>query len=213
MEDPMDEVRQSAYAIIGDCARYTFEQLEPHLPKLMPVLLQQLDLDSVLDEELEAGFSVVNNACWSAGEAAIRYKKGMAPFVQELLERLLEIMSNPRVPKGVNENAAVALGRLGIDNHDQLAPHLDKFAQEFLDSMDDVDPSEEKATAFKGFSMVVAQNPQALEKQLLHYFTAIARYQDLDLNNPYRRELHEVFQNVSFMIPPRRDNGTNKSIR
>lgn len=198
MEDPMDEVRQSAYAIIGDCARYTFEQLEPHLPQLMPILLQQLDLDSVLDEELEAGFSVVNNACWSAGEAAIRYKKGMAPFVQELLERLLEIMSNPRVPKGVNENAAVALGRLGIDNHDQLAPHLDKFAQEFLDSMDEVDPSEEKATAFKGFSMVVAQNPQALEKQLLHYFTAIARYQDLDLNNPYRRELHDVFQNVSF---------------
>lgn len=197
MEDPMDEVRQSAYALLGDCAKYVFEQLRPHLPKIFPIMLQQLDLDSILDDELEAGFSVVNNACWSAGEIAIRYKKDMAPFVQELLERCLEIMSNPRVPKGVNENAAVALGRLGLENYEQLAPHLDKFAEEFLNAMDDVDPSEEKATAFKGFSMVVGQNPQALEKQLLHYFTAIARYRDLNLQNPYRVELHEVFQNVS----------------
>ncbi|TPX08759.1 uncharacterized protein E0L32_009821 [Thyridium curvatum] len=196
MEDPADEVRQSAYALLGDCARFIFPQLQPMLNTLFPILLKQLDLDNILDEEIDAGFSVVNNACWSAGEIAMQHGKDMAPYVQELLQRCVEIISNPRVPKGVNENAAIALGRLGLENYEQLAPHLPTFAEEFLNSMDDVDPSEEKATAFRGFTMVVGQNPQAMESVLLHYFNAIARYRDIKLRNPAKHELHDVFQNA-----------------
>ena len=200
MEDPADEVRQSAYAVLGDCAKYVFPQLKPFLPSVMPILLKQLDFDNILDEEIDSGFSVVNNACWSAGEIAVQYGKDMAPFVPELLGRCVEIIGNPRIPKGVNENAAVALGRLGIENHDQLAPHLQTFAEDFLLSMDDVDASEEKATAFRGFSMTVGQNPQAMEKALMHFFTSIARYRDIKLQTPIRQGLHEVFQNVSHPL-------------
>ncbi|KAK3308234.1 armadillo-type protein [Chaetomium strumarium] len=196
MEDPADEVQQSAYALLGDCAKFVFEQLKPFLPSILPILLRRLDLESILDEEVDGSFGVINNACWSAGEIAMQYKKGMAPFVPELLQRFVEIISNPIVPFGVNENAAIALGRLGLDNYDLLAPHLPKFAGEFIASMDDIDPTEEKASAFKGFSMVVAQNPQSMEKHLLRFFTSIARYRDLTLQNPMKKELHDVLQNV-----------------
>jgi HEAT repeat protein len=196
MEDPADEVRQSAYALLGDCSKYVFEQMKPFLPSIFPILLKQLDLDNILDEEIDSGFSVVNNACWSAGEIALQFKTGMAPYIPELLQRFVEILSNPRVPRGVSENAAIALGRLGTDNYELLGPHLQSFAADFLTAMDDIDPSEEKATAFKGFSMIVGQNPQSIEKVLLHFFTSIARYQDLKLQTPIRQELHEVFQNV-----------------
>src|SRR5690606_35487524 len=110
-----------------------------------------LDLGSVLDEEVDALVGVVNNACWSAGEIAMQYKKEMAPYVPEMLEHFVEMLSHPGVPPGVNENAAIALGRLGIDNYDQLAPHVAKFSEEFLTTIDDIDASEEKATALKGF--------------------------------------------------------------
>ncbi|KAL2131332.1 hypothetical protein VTI74DRAFT_5256 [Chaetomium olivicolor] len=196
MEDPTDEVQQSAYALLGDCAKFVFKQLEPFLPSILPILLKRLDLENILDEEIDGSFSVVNNACWSAGEIAMQYKTGMAPFVPGLLQRLVEIISNPGVPPGVEENAAIALGRLGLDNHELLAPHLPKFSEEFLKAMEDIDPSEEKATAFRGFSMVVAQNPKAMEKDLLRFFTAIARYRDLKLENPIKRDLHDVLQNV-----------------
>ncbi|KAK3359879.1 armadillo-type protein [Lasiosphaeria hispida] len=196
LEDPADEVQQSAYALLGDCSKYVFDQLSQFLPSIFPILLKRLDLDNILDEEIDNGFSVVNNACWSAGEISVQYKKGMAPFVPEMLQRCVEIIANPRVPKGVNENAAIALGRLGLENYELLAPHLSKFADEFLNSMDEVDPSEEKATAFKGFSLTVAQNPQAIENVLLHFFTAIARYRDLKLRTPVKSELHDIFQNV-----------------
>jgi len=44
--------------------------------------------------------------------------------------------------------------------------------------------------------MIVGQNPHAMEKVLLDYFAAIAQYQDMNLRNPIKQELHEVFQNV-----------------
>jgi transportin-1 len=197
MEDPADEVRQSAYALLGDCAKYIFGELQASLGNILPVLLKQLDLENILDEEIDSGFSVVNNACWSAGEIAIQHKDGMAPFVPELFQRLVEIITNPNIPKSVTENAAIALGRLGLGNGSLLAPHLANFADEFLTSMDEVDPSDEKATAFRGFTVIVEHNPMAMEKSLLHFFTAIARYRDLKLRSDTKNGLHEDFQKVS----------------
>jgi transportin-1 len=196
MEDPADGVRQSGYALLGDCAKFIFPQLEPNLNSILPILLKQLDLDNILDEEIDEGFSVVNNACWSAGEIAVQYGKRLAQYVPELLQRFIEIMTNPRVPRNITENAALALGRLGLENYDQLAPHLPTFAEDFLAAMDEIDPTEEKATAFKGFTTVVVNNPTSMEKSLLHFFTAVARYQDIKLQSPMKHDLHATFQNV-----------------
>ncbi|KAK4679378.1 hypothetical protein QC764_203610 [Podospora pseudoanserina] len=196
MEDPSDEVQQSAYALVGDCSKYVPEQLRPFIHKIFTILVKKLDLDDILDEEIDSSFSVVNNACWSAGEVAMQFKEEMAPFVPELLRRFVEIISNPGVPGGVVENAAIALGRLGLFHAAIIAPHLPKFAHEFLTVMDEVDTSEEKATAFRGFCNVVAQNPQSIENVLLAFFSSIARYQDLKLRNPIKQELHEAFLSV-----------------
>ncbi|KAF4982046.1 hypothetical protein FZEAL_2296 [Fusarium zealandicum] len=196
MEDPADEVRQSAYALLGDCARYVYPLLQKYLPTIFPILLKQLDMDNVLDEDMDSGFGVVNNACWSVGEVSMQHKSNMGPWVQELLQRFVEIITNPRVPKALNENAAMALGRLGLDNSEQLAPALGTFAEEWISTMNEVEATEEKATAFKGFSMIVGRNPQAMESVLVDYFTAISRYRDMSLKSPIRQELQDVFQNV-----------------
>ncbi|KAL0932963.1 importin beta-2 [Colletotrichum truncatum] len=194
LEDPQDDVRQSAYALLGDCARYVFPQLEKHLASIFPILLKQLDLDNILDEEIDSGFSVVNNACWSAGEIVMTNSKAISPFVPELLQRFVEIISNPGVQAAVVENAAIALGRLGLHNYEIMGPLLPTFAEDFLSAMEHVEFLEEKATAFKGFTMVVGQNPQAMEKALPQFFVAIARYKDINLKNPIKNELHEHFQ-------------------
>lgn len=194
MEDPSNEVRQSAYAVLGDSAKYVYGQLKPSLPKIFPVLLKQLDFDNILDEEAESGFSVVNNACWSAGEIAIQHKSEMAPYIPDLFRRFVEIVGDLGIPRGVIENAAIALGRLGLSNADLLAPHLANFAEDFLSCMDEVDLTDEKATAFRGFTLIVEKNPMAMEKSLLHFFTAIARYRDMRLRSQNKTDLHEDFQ-------------------
>lgn len=198
MEDPADEVRQSAYALLGDCANYVYSLMQPHLNTILPIALKQLDLDSMLDDEVGDGFGAYNNTCWSLGEITMQHGKGMAQWVPGLLKHLVEIMCNARVPKSLAENAAIALGRLGIENSELLGPALPTFAEEYLMLMKKIDPTDEKASAFKGFSMIVGQNPQAMEKVLLDYFVAVAQYEDSELQNPLKQELHDVIQHVSF---------------
>ncbi|KAL8761860.1 MAG: hypothetical protein Q9184_002063 [Pyrenodesmia sp. 2 TL-2023] len=176
MEDPSNDVRQSSYALLGDCAVNIFEQLQPVLPAIMPVLVQQLDLDNMKDQNIESGFSVINNACWSCGEIAIRQKGGMETYVEQIYQRLLGIISNPEVPTSVNENAVIALGRLGVDCSSTLAPHLGEFAKLFLRIIAPVEYTDEKAHAFVGFNRTVERNPQAMEDCLIDYFKASAAY-------------------------------------
>lgn len=201
MEDPENDVRQSAYAVLGDCAKYVFPQLQPFLPTILPVLIKQLDLDTILDEQMETGFSVLNNACWSAGEIAIQNGKGSEPYVGELLKSFLEILGNPEVPKSILENAAIALGRLGLDNFQIMAPHLATFSEPFLKSIDSVDYTQEKATACKGFTLCVAHNPQAIEKDLPRFLTMIARYtMNESTQTPLTVDLQEIFKQVSELL-------------
>lgn len=197
MEDPENDVRQSSYALLGDCAKYVFPQLEPFLPTLLPVLIKQLDLDLILDEQIETGFSVINNACWSAGEISIQYGKGIGPYVPQLLQRYLEILGNPEVPKSVLENAAIALGRLGLENSQLMSPHLATLSEPFLKCISTVDYTIEKATAFKGFCLVILNHPQAMEKDLGRLFTAIARYKmEETFNTPPTADLQQIFQHT-----------------
>jgi transportin-1 len=197
MEDPENDVRQSSYALLGDCAKYVFPQLQEFLPTLLPILIKQLDLDTILDEQIETGFSVVNNACWSSGEIAIQNGKQMGPYVGELMQRFLEILGNPEVPKSVLENAAIALGRLGLQNSEIMAPHLASFSEPFLKSIGAVDYTLEKATACKGFVICVIANPQAMEKDLAQLFKMVARYKMTEVTRtPITADLQQIFQHV-----------------
>lgn len=173
MKDNNNDVRQSAYALLGDCAIYIFPRLQPYLPTILEILMHQLDLTNI-SEDQETAFRVINNACWSCGEIAMRHGAGMGPYVERLLQKLALIMFNTDVPESLNENAAIALGRLGIGCHQQLAPHLANFALPFLSAMQKVSWTDEKGHAYKGFAHVVLDNPQAMEQCLLNFLSEMA---------------------------------------
>lgn len=179
MEDPTPDTRQSAYALLGDCALATYPSLAPNLPKLMPHLIRQIDLDLIRDDDSDTGFNVLLNVCWSAGEIAARTpadSDALTSFVGPLYQKLLSVLSNEEVPEAADENAGLALGRLGLCCADQLAPHLNEYAPVFLDSMSKVGVSAEKASAFLGFNSVIERNPQAMESALGSYFEAVAGF-------------------------------------
>jgi len=173
MKDVHNDVRQSAYALLGDCAIYVFPQLQQVLPTILEIILQQLDIESV-NYDAETGFAVVNNACWSLGEIAVRQKQDMSTYVDRFLEKLAAILFNQKIPESLNENAAIALGRLGIGCSEKIAPHLATIALPWLSAMSRVQWTEEKSHAFWGFNLTVLRNPQAMEKCLLEYFNEIA---------------------------------------
>ncbi|KAF2757156.1 ARM repeat-containing protein [Pseudovirgaria hyperparasitica] len=174
MDDGNNDVRQSAYALLGDCAIYVFDQLQEYLPSILEILIAQLELSQVLNDAKQTNYSVVNNACWSAGEIAMRRGAGMAPYVERLLQRLAAILFNNKVPISLNENAAIAVGRLGIGCPDALAPHLSQFGPSFVKIISHVDWTDEKSHALSGFINVVLANPAAMEHCLLDFFVELA---------------------------------------
>lgn len=195
MEDPSNEVRQSSYALLGDCAVNVFPQLQPYLPSLIPLVIKQLDLNAIQDEDFVNGFGVINNACWSCGEIAIKEQQSMAPHVEKLYYRFIAIINNPEIPQSVHENAAIALGRLGCYYSAVVAPHLGEFAQSFLKIMRPIEDSDEKTGAIYGFNMTVQKNPRAMEACLLDYFQASTAYRKVDVE---RQGLEASFQVVSI---------------
>jgi len=179
LDDPYDDVKQSAYALLGDCSIMVFNQMHPYLPQIMRSLTRQLDLKNIdlADEsDDDISLSVVNNACWSCGEIALQEGAGMAPYVEGIFNRLLEILQTPYIPRSLTENAGIALGRLGIANCDDLAPHLATFAEPFLDALYKSLETEEKDSAFRGFVLTTGRNPQALENCLERMFHIIAKW-------------------------------------
>lgn len=196
MQDLNFEVRQSSYALLGDCAISIFPHLEPFIPNIMPILIKQLDLDLIQDDFRHTGFSVLNNACWSCGEIAVNEKAALSPFADKLYHGLLVIINNEEVIDSVNENAAMALGRLGICSPDEMAPRLGEYANSFLKSMSKIDFSREKASAFLGFNNVVMKNPQAMESSLADYFQAIASFPPKSLSQEEYRDIQRSFQQV-----------------
>ncbi|KAF2665581.1 ARM repeat-containing protein [Microthyrium microscopicum] len=174
MKDDSNDVRQSGYALLGDSAVYVFEQLRPYLPEMLGVLIPQLDMNQVQYDGEETKYSVVNNACWSLGEICVRQKEEMRPYVDGLLEKLAMILFNDKVPESLSENAAIALGRLGLGCSDQLAPHLGQIAPHFLKALRSIAWTEEKVDALQGLLLMVSLNPQAMESCLLELFVELS---------------------------------------
>jgi transportin-1 len=179
MEDPTPDVRQSAYALLGDCAIALYPSLSEHIDKLFPILIRQIDLDVIPSDDIEAdaAFNVLINACWSAGEIGARTPpEKLQKYVQPLYQQLLTVVSDEGVPDAASENAALTIGRLGIPCPDILAPQLGDFAPKFLKALEQVSPSSEKAEAFLGFNAIIRLNPTAMESCLPEYLMAVAAF-------------------------------------
>ncbi|KAJ5901675.1 hypothetical protein N7495_002203 [Penicillium taxi] len=196
MSDSNYEVRQSSFALLGDCAISIWPQLESFIPNIMPTIIKQLDLDLIRDDDRHTGFSVLNNACWSLGEIAVNEKAALGPYIDKLYQGLLGIINNGEIIESVNENAAMALGRLGLCCSDQMAPRLGEYAMPFLTSMSQIDFTREKASAFLGFNQVVMKNPQAMESSLAAYFQAIASFPTKSLAQEEYSDIQNSFQQV-----------------
>ena len=64
----MPDVRQSAFALLGDLAISAFNQIRPHLDDFMAQAISQVNAH--IDN---AFVSVCNNAVWASGEIALQH--------------------------------------------------------------------------------------------------------------------------------------------
>ena len=195
LENPNPDVRQSAYALLGDCAIYIYPAISPWLEKIMPLLVAQLDLSHSAGGSDGAPFAVTNNACWSCGEISMRARTDMSPYIKDLLERMYTILVTEGVPTSLRENAAIAMGRLANSCADLLAPHVGDLVPHLLRSMKGISVTEEKVQAMQGVAEVARRNPRGLEHCFLELIGQIADITAAQYQ--MGKEEHDAFLKVS----------------
>ncbi|KAI8376232.1 armadillo-type protein [Radiomyces spectabilis] len=192
IHDPVTEVLQSTYALIGDLAIACFERLRSYLPAFLTELLQQVGPNF-------QNVSVCNNAIWAAGEIAIRWLADMEPFVKPLLERLFPLLVAPEIPNSLRENAMITIGRLGLACPSIVAAHLPQFIKPWLAVSFTVRENGEKDSAFQGFCELIKANPEAGIQDIIVLMKIIGQWQLP--TPPLFKQFNEILMGYKNLMP------------
>ncbi|XP_048760058.1 transportin-1-like isoform X3 [Ostrea edulis] len=183
MQDPMPEVRQSSFALLGDLTKACFQHVKPCIADFMPILGANLNPEFI---------SVCNNATWAIGEISIKMGSDMQPYINLVLGPLVEIINRPNTPKTLLENTAITIGRLGLVCPQEVAPTLHQFIRQWCTSLRNIRDNEEKDSAFRGVCHMINVNPGGVVQDFIFFCDAIASWSQpkADLKEMFFKILH-----------------------
>ncbi|PIN07339.1 Nuclear transport receptor Karyopherin-beta2/Transportin (importin beta superfamily) [Handroanthus impetiginosus] len=187
--DDAYDIRQSAFALLGDLARVCPVHLHSRVPEFLDVAAKQLDA-----QKLKETVSVANNACWAIGELAIKVHKEVSPVVLAVLSCLVPVLQRPEgLNKSLIENSAITLGRLAWVCPELVSPHMEHFMQSWCIALSMIRDDIEKEDAFRGLCAMVRANPSGALNSLVSMCKAIASWHEIrseDLHNEVCQVLH-----------------------
>lgn len=187
--DDASDVRQSAFALLGDLARVCPVHLHPRLSEILDVAAKQLNTP-----KLKETVSVANNACWAIGELAVKVRQEIAPIVLTVISCLVPILQHAEeLNKSLIENSAITLGRLAWVCPDLVSPHMEHFMQSWCGALSMIRDDIEKEDAFRGLCAMVKVNPPGALGSLVFMCKAIASWHEIrseDLHNDICQVLH-----------------------
>uniref|UniRef100_M4CCT0 Transportin-1 n=1 Tax=Brassica campestris TaxID=3711 RepID=M4CCT0_BRACM len=187
--DEASDVRQSAFALMGDLARVYPAYLQPRMVEFLEIASQQLSANLIREN-----LSVANNACWAIGELAVKVRQEVSPIVTNVASSLgLILQHGEAVNKSLVENSAITLGRLAWIRPDLVAPHMEHFMKPWCLALSMVRDDIEKEDAFRGLCAVVKVNPSGGVSSLVFICKAIASWHEIrseDVNNEVSQVLN-----------------------
>ncbi|VEU21516.1 DEKNAAC102307 [Brettanomyces naardenensis] len=157
-DDPVDDVRQSVYALLGDLCIYILEPFVlPHLHEVM------VDIGVEITNQTYDSNASCNNAIWSLGELSLRVpSQTMNPYLDNFMKLLVPMLMDTNIDNTVLENTAITIGRFGIHNAQQMGPYLSQILSSWCSFMKFLEENDEKETAFQGMCNIIAANPSAI---------------------------------------------------
>ncbi|GAV77247.1 HEAT domain-containing protein/IBN_N domain-containing protein/HEAT_EZ domain-containing protein [Cephalotus follicularis] len=211
--DDASDVRQSAFALLGDLARVCPVHLQPHLSDFLDVAAKQLN-----SPKLNETISVANNACWAIGELAVKVQQKISPIVMTVISCLVPILQHAEeLNKSLIENSAITLGRLAWVCPELVSPHMEHFMQSWCSALTMIRDDIEKEDAFRGLCAMVRANPSGALSSLVFMCKAIASWHEIrskELHNEVCQVLHgykQMLRNgawdqcMSALEPPVKD--------
>ncbi|KAF5443757.1 hypothetical protein F2P56_036291 [Juglans regia] len=187
--DYASDVRQSAFALLGDLAKVCPVHLQPRLSEFLDVAVKQLSTPNLKDT-----LSVANNACWAIGELAVKVRQEITPVVLTVISCLVPILQHAEeLNKSLIENSAITLGRVAWVCPELVAPHMEHFMEPWCSALSMIRDDVEKEEAFRGLCAMVKVNPSGALGSLVFMCKAIASWHEIrseDLHNDVSQVLH-----------------------
>lgn len=149
------EIKQSAYALLGDLAIFTFSTIKPFLGTIFFCITNEIK------NRDNNCLSVYNNVIWSLGEISMRstYDE-IKPYLKNFIDLLIPIMNNTNNIQTVLENTAICLGRMGLnDGAKEIAPRLHEFILQWCSQILYLMDNDKKKTAYQGILNIINYNP------------------------------------------------------
>ncbi|CAE8701907.1 unnamed protein product, partial [Polarella glacialis] len=158
LKDTALQVKQSAFALVGDSAKHCMEHLAPFLSQILPHCAKALRENS--------SATVSNNAAWAIGEICIKAgPEFMSNYLEDVVGSLVSALhrqqQNGQRPQLLMQNVCITIGRLGTVCGPQMGKLFPEFAKVWCMVMKDVRLDGEKINAFQGLCNMVKANPQA----------------------------------------------------
>ncbi|KAK6204368.1 putative importin, protein [Scheffersomyces amazonensis] len=195
-EDQYPDVRQSAYALLGDIGIFAIDIARPHLSSIF------ISIGNEINNRSYATIAVYHNAIWALGELVLRLEYiEMKNYLSNLVDLIIPILNAPDTQQAVLETAAVCLGRMGINGGAEIiAPKLIDFIVQWCSHMIYFSENEEKSTSFQGMLTIINANPdqgfggltnKKGQKNLALFITCIGNYMEPpeDLQNTFHQFL------------------------
>ncbi|CAO3587824.1 unnamed protein product [Absidia cylindrospora] len=210
LKESRTDVLQSTCALAGDLAITCFDRLLPHLPNLVPLLIQQAE-----NNDLEH-ISVCSNAIWTLGEIAMRWDHSMHDYVPRILQQLLSILPSAAGSTPISEyhnhhhdssrittlfdNVVITIGRLGLASPDITCLQLKTYIRPWILRVKTLPDNEEKDTALIGFCQTMKLNPVSAEKEFGRFVDVIASLPNL--SDQLQKEFKELLEGYQKIMRP-----------
>lgn len=188
-KDENPDIRQSAFALVGDLARACPGHLRPVMQQLFSLATLNISPQSLTNETK----SVCNNACWSLGElACTAAPEVVRPLAIKILESIVHMLVNGHLmPRSILENVGIALGRVARICAEDMAPHLEHFIGPWCRILRSIRDDVEKEHAFMGLCKVVRLNPRGATIGFQPLCEAVASWHRLN-NEQLQQEISQI---------------------
>ncbi|CAK0887716.1 unnamed protein product [Prorocentrum cordatum] len=208
LKDTSLQVKQSAFALCGDCAKNCIEYMKPFLPQVLPLCAASLRQNT--------SATVSNNAAWAIGEVCVRVgPEFMAPFLDDLMPALASVLTRQGMQYGqkqqlLTQNVCITIGRLGVVCGPQIAKGFGSFAQRWCLIMKHARLDHEKVNAFQGLCNMLRANPEAALGCVPALAGAIASFYPApeflqpsfaEILNSYKQQLGASWPEVYAQLP------------
>lgn len=209
--DPAGELRQSAFALLGDVSKACVPHVARGAARLLQLCVANMGVQMVSGL---GTVTVCNNACWAAGELGMRMehlppdvREAVAVELTQVASAAATLLTATRAASkshsNLRENAAITLGRMALVVPDAIAPHAAGFAVPWCQVLGMLRDDVEKSHGFAGLCATIRLNPQAFAAAVEQFVVAAASWQRASLDQTLWQTLRDTLVGLRQMMDAR----------